>query len=179
MSQTAVPSLPPPDSAILQLLPCAQFHDAWAVEAGEPDLSALEQFLKAASATPRWVNALMKLRNRAVALVGLKNLGTLAQAKPAHMYEPRQRVGIFTLISKAENEVLLGDSDKHLDVTLSVHKSTPAPGTPVMITVTTVVHVHNLLGRIYMLPVAPMHKLIVPAVLKAVAPVSRPGAAHP
>jgi len=38
-----------------------------------------------------------------------------------------------------------------------------------MITVTTVVHPKNLLGRIYMIPVAPMHKLIVSSVLKAIA----------
>jgi len=30
---------------------------------------------------------------------------------------------------------------------------------------TTVVHIHNLLGRVYMLFVVPIHKLVVPAVL--------------
>ncbi|WP_419723785.1 DUF2867 domain-containing protein [Vibrio sinaloensis] len=33
--------------------------------------------------------------------------------------------------------------------------------------VTTVVHIKNWLGRVYMLPVAPMHKIIVPSSLKA------------
>ena len=35
----------------------------------------------------------------------------------------------------------------------------------VAITITTVVHVNNLLGHLYMLPVAPMHRRIAPAVL--------------
>ena len=58
----------------------------------------------------------------------------------------------------------LGDSDKHLDVVLSVHRA-PLGGDAVTITVTTVVHVKNWLGHMYMLPVRPMHRLITPAVL--------------
>ena len=33
------------------------------------------------------------------------------------------------------------------------------------IAVTTVVHIHNLLGRIYMAVITPMHRMIVPASL--------------
>lgn len=36
---------------------------------------------------------------------------------------------------------------------------------------TTVVHVHNWLGRLYMLPVAPLHKIIVKTMLKRAASV--------
>ncbi|HEY8706862.1 MAG TPA: DUF2867 domain-containing protein [Burkholderiaceae bacterium] len=36
--------------------------------------------------------------------------------------------------------------------------------------VSTVVHIHNLLGRVYMLFVAPVHRLIVPAVLGRAVP---------
>ena len=170
MTRVPVCSQPPSDSAIRALLPGAHFHDAWSVEAGEPELTALGQFLKAAAATPHWVNRLMAMRNSVVARFGLKNLGSLPAVRSEESYQPGQRVGIFTLISNAENEVLLGDSDKHLDVTLSVHKSKPSQDSVVTITVTTVVHIHNLLGRLYMLPVAPMHRLIVPAVLRAIAP---------
>lgn len=38
----------------------------------------------------------------------------------------------------------------------------PAIGEPVL---ATVVHIHKLLGRVYMLLVAPVHKRIVPAML--------------
>ena len=170
MNTAPVPSRAPPESAICAYLPGADFHDAWAIEAGDPSLSALGQFLKAVAATPGWVNGLMNLRNRAVALVGLKNLGALPghkRSRPVGEYGPGQRVSIFTLIGNTEDEALLGDSDKHLDVTLSVHKARHSAESAT-ITVTTVVHIHNLLGRLYMLPVAPMHKLIVPVVLKAI-----------
>ena len=113
----------------------------------------------------------MTVRNRAAAVVGLKNLGRLSalnHAKTEAEYKPGDRVGIFTLIESTPDEVLLGDSDGHLDVVLSVHRAVSAKTGTAVITVTTVVHTHNLLGRIYMLPVAPLHKIIAPAVLKTI-----------
>lgn len=61
----------------------------------------------------------------------------------------------------------MGDQDKHLDVMLSLHRRQER--TNALLTVTTVVHVHSRMGRIYMLPVTPMHKLIAPAAMKALA----------
>lgn len=53
-------------------------------------------------------------------------------------------------------------------VTLSVHRQ-QLPDAQVRITITTVVNQHNWLGRLYMLPVKPMHRIIAPSVLKAIA----------
>ncbi|MFG6463410.1 DUF2867 domain-containing protein [Roseateles sp. DXS20W] len=153
-------------------MPGSDFHDAWALPAGDPGLSALGQFLKAAGQTPRWVSACMALRNRAVSLFGLKNLGgleNLPRDKAEAHYRPGDRVGIFTLFENTPGEVLLGDRDKHLDVTLSVHLTPQPGGGAPLVTLTTVVRTHNLLGRAYMLPVTPMHRIIAPAVLRAVA----------
>ena len=49
--------------------------------------------------------------------------------------------------------------------TLSIHRKDGVEAHSTVITVTTVVHVKNALGRLYMLPVKPMHRLIAPAVL--------------
>ena len=103
-----------------------------------------------------------------VRFVGLKDLGGLGELSPSKLasaYVPGDRVGIFTLISNLSNEALLGDRDKHLDVVLSVYKHPSDQGSVQSISVTTVVHTHNLLGRIYMLPVTPLHRFIAPAVL--------------
>ncbi|HEY3433453.1 MAG TPA: DUF2867 domain-containing protein [Rhodocyclaceae bacterium] len=162
----------PAQSRIAPLIPGSYFHDAWSVSAGDPKLSALGQFLKAFASPPAWVNLCMALRNRAAALVGLKNLGAFDKidaSKRESDYQPGDRVGIFTLIDNTFDEVLLSDRDKHLDVTLSLHRAEDAATGAVVVTVTTVVHVHNLLGRLYMLPVEPMHRLIAPSVLRAVA----------
>lgn len=167
---TPTETSPPAGSRIARHLAGADFCDAWAIDAAEPQLSALGQFLKAVQSTPRWVDACMSLRNRAVQLVGLKNLGELSEinpAKPDADYQPGDRVGIFTLFENTPDEVLLGDRDKHLDVVLSVHCARPA-GQPVRVTITTVVHTRNRLGQLYMLPVKPMHRLISPSVLRAI-----------
>jgi len=162
---------PPTGSLISPLLPGAYFHDANAIAAVGPQRTALDHFLQALRHTPRWVDTLMVLRNRVVSLLGLKDLGALSRldpAKPASAYAVGERVGIFTLIKNTPDEVLLGDQDKHLDVTLSVHRAVDPAAGAATVTVTTVVHVHNLLGKIYMLPVTPMHRIIGPAVLKAI-----------
>jgi Protein of unknown function (DUF2867) len=173
MSEQPQEVSPPPHSRVLALLPGASFHDAWAIHAAEPGLCALDQFLRAARRTPRWVDRRMRLRNAVVRQIGLKDLGDLGAvtARPdATHYQPGDRVGIFTLFENHPEEALLGDRDRHLDVVLSVHCAPDPASTPprTLVTLTTVVHVHNLLGRAYMWPVAPMHRIIAPAVLRAV-----------
>lgn len=159
----------PIDSLVASLLPGSYFHDAWEIKSNAVDLSALGHFLGVVEHTPRWVNLYMILRNRIVSLLGLKNLGqlsTLGQEKLASAYRPGDRVGIFTLFENTVDEALLGDKDKHLNVFLSVHRRLVGAN-EILVTVTTIVHVHNALGRIYMVPVKPMHRLIVRAVLSA------------
>jgi len=159
MTSRAVPSNVPTESAINARLPGAYFYDCYAITV--PNTSG----------TPLWVNCLMTLRDKVVRLVGLKDFGGLGEldpSKPESAYAPGDRVGIFTLISNTDNEALLGNSDKHLDVVLSVFRHPPCSNGVRSISITTGVHVHNLLGRVYMLPVTPLHKLIVPAVINRV-----------
>lgn len=168
MKPRAIPSEAPHGSAINARLPGAYFHDSYVISVPDTTGTALSYFLTALANTPPWVNVLMTLRNKMTRFVGLKDLGGLGElspSKPASLYASGDRVGIFTLISNSPNEVLLGDHDKHLDVVLSVYKHPLAQGGIQSVSVTTVVHIHNLLGRIYMLPVTPLHKLIAPAVL--------------
>ena len=160
----------PLGSRAADLVSGSYFYDAWRVRVSEPNLSALEQYLKAVQETPRWVSVCMNIRNRAVGVFGLKNLGNLQDVIPTgetDTYKAGDRVGIFTLYENTFDEVLLGDKDKHLDVTLSVYRS--VANECEFITITTIVKVHNALGRIYMIPVTPMHHLIVPSVLRAIA----------
>lgn len=169
---TVVEVAPPPGSRAEAFCRGTDFHDAWAVQAADGSRSALGQFLASVSRTPAWVDACMALRNRAVRLVGLKDVGALGHvdpAKPAEAYRPGDRVGIFTLRWASFDEAVLGIEDSHLDVHLSVHRAPSADGRSVQVTVTTAVKVHRLLGHLYMLPVKPMHRIVAPAVLRRVA----------
>jgi hypothetical protein len=174
----------PPGSRIAARLPGAHFHDAWAValsaDAAASPAPVLALYVAVARRTPAWIEACMALRNRVVRPLGLKDLGRLGDlppGKPAADYRVGERVGIFTLIEQAPDEVLLGDSDRHLEVVVSLHRQWPAAGgaasrtvTPTaMLTVTTVVHLKNRLGRLYMLPVRPVHGLIARTLTTALA----------
>jgi len=107
------------------------------------------------------------LRNRVVALVGLKNLGALSDLdrnKKRNDYRVGDRVGIFTPQYLSENEVILGDSDQHLNVSVSVCKL--SRDGVASLAVSTVVHVHNQWGKFYMFFVGPAHKVIAPTTLR-------------
>jgi hypothetical protein len=114
--------------------------------------------------------ALMGLRNRVVRLVGLKDLGGLAArqpGKPVEAYRIGDRVGIFTLEQQRPGELVLGDDDKHLHVRLSLLRLAQPDGGS-RLALSTVVHEHNRLGRLYMALVGPAHSLIVPLMLRQV-----------
>lgn len=163
----------PPESRLAPSLPTADFADCYALPDPQPqqeDLLAL--WLQLTACTPRWMDLLMSLRNRAVRLVGLKHLGRLhaGTAKPAEAYRVGDRVGIFTLEGRHPDELLLGDKDRHLHVRLSLRRL-PSPEGPPRLALSTVVHEHNRLGWLYMAVVGPVHSLIVPRMLRQI---SRP-----
>ena len=171
LQSTPYQSHVPLNSAIGTYVPAAYFYDSTSITVDDSGATALGFFLKALRETPTWVDMLMSARNRVVSLLGLKKLGKLSRLdpdKPASGCVVGERVGIFTVIMNSDSEVLLGDKDRHLDVTVSIHRSCGVGCAQATITVTTVIHVHNWFGRLYMLPVTPMHRIIGPAVLRAI-----------
>jgi len=167
----AVKTSVPTNSKIEHLARNAYFCDAWEINAVLPELDPLEQFLRIVSATPKWIDSAMILRNKIVGLVGLKDLGRFSDidlSKQSSEYALKERVGIFTLIDKNEHEALLGDDDKHLKVVVSIHKNVEPLSGKTKVTVSTVVHVKSWLGRLYMLPVAPAHYIIARHMTQAI-----------
>lgn len=157
---------PPAELLIAASLPGAHFHDSYVIPYPVGEQSALAICLQVIGASPPWVDRLMRLRNQLVQLVGLKDLGDLNDfgdlaSRPLDSYREGQRVGIFTLLRLTPNEVILGDSDRHLDVQVSF---ATANGSSLINT--TVVHTHNRLGRYYMWLVKPFHRRIVRSLLK-------------
>jgi hypothetical protein len=145
----------------------ASFADAFSTLVPRSDLTATELFVAIGRQTPAWINSLMNLRNSIVRQLGLKDLGTLA-ALPHTLVEPLQpgqRVGIFTFVRSTPDELVVQDDDKHLTVQLALLKRNIDTEHD-EITLCTVVHTHNTLGSLYMLPVGPAHKRIVPTVLR-------------
>lgn len=171
MKARAIVSNVPPESAINARLPDAYFHDCYAIAVPNSTRTALGHFLTALANSPRWINFLMLLRNKIVRVFGMKDLGRLDEidlSKPDSAYLPGDRVGIFTLLSNSPNEALLGVAEKHFDVVLSIYKRSLALDGEHSIEQTTAVHVHTMLGRLYMLPVTPFHRRIAQTVLSRI-----------
>jgi hypothetical protein len=161
--------LVPHESAVSRFYKTPNLADAYAIRLPDninTDPELLARFVFSQKA--RWVDRLMQLRDMLVAMFGIKTANQLENsAEPDH----KQRIGIFKIYGITKNEILLGEDDKHLDFRLSVLVQMRADSTAASpyLVLSTVVHCHNLLGRIYIFIIAPFHRLIVQSMLRRAA----------
>jgi hypothetical protein len=165
---SAVPVSLPAQSGVTGFYQQVHLADAFAIPlpaGASRDPETLARFIVAHQ--PAWVDRLTQLCDLIVACFGLKtahHLATLAKDEKAG------RVGIFRIYDKSATEIVLGEDDRHLDFRVSVLCG------PQDVTVTTVVHCHNLPGRIYLFVIAPFHRLVVKASLRRAASIGWPQA---
>lgn len=115
------------------------------------------------SSAPKWIEKLFDFRNKIVAVFGLKT-STKNQEINDCKFNVGERLGLFQVFDKNENELILGEDDKHLNFRISLfidHQSKE-------IIITTTVIYNNWFGKLYFLPVKPFHRFIVPSMLKAI-----------
>ena len=161
MSASQVMSAPPSAGSVLRTqLPGADFVHACHATTRRDGRSALQAYRDMAASIPGWFDGLMALRNHGMRLLGMKHLGSLRAVQDTDDPAAGQRLGIFTLQSLDDDAIVLEDDDRHLRVQLALQWQGD------VLEVATVVHTHNAFGRVYMLPVAPVHRLIVPHLLE-------------
>ncbi|MCA1473014.1 hypothetical protein ABIA06_004624 [Bradyrhizobium yuanmingense] len=134
------------------LLAGAQFIDAFCVDIGAAAVNAREACTRMVLHGPRWIDALLRLRNILVRPFGLKTSGEGAPA-------PYGLIGLFPVLSETPEQLVAGFDDSHLDFRIVVDVSGNAARRHV--TSTTLVRTHNLLGRTYLALIMPFHKLVV------------------
>lgn len=119
---------------------------------------------------PDWVEKLFAFRNRVVKLFGLKTpLDSQDKKRLLEKFkaEPGEQLGLFKVFEKTEQEVILGEDDKHLNFRVSLLIDTEGNDPKKKeLTISTAVVFNNWLGKLYFLPVRPFHRLIVPTMLK-------------
>ena len=142
------------------LLAGAQFVDAYRLDVHGETLDARRAAERMMARAPRWVDALLALRNAVVAPLGLKTSGSAERA-------PRDMIGIFPVVSETPKRIVAGFNDKHLDFRVVVDVTTADRKQSV--TATTLVLTHNWLGRTYLTIIKPFHRLVVRAMLRQVA----------
>ncbi|MDP3077996.1 DUF2867 domain-containing protein [Bradyrhizobium sp.] len=143
------------------LLAGAQFADAFGLEVDGHALDARQATERMVGRAPRWIDALVTLRNILVGPFGLKTSGAGA-ATP-----PRDMIGMFPVISQTPDRLVAGFNDSHLDFRVVVDVATHGAGQQV--TATTLVKTHNRLGRTYLAIILPFHRLVVRSMLAQVA----------
>ncbi len=150
-----------PETSLLKNIP-HDYVDSYAVTLNAKDLT-IEQVGKAFfTSGPAWVEVLFMLRNRAVSLFGLKTSGAREAVIRNFKCEVGESVGLFKIFDKNACEIILGEDDKHLDFRVSLFLDKQNN----MLTVSTIVKIHNWMGRLYFLPVKPFHKMIVPTMVR-------------
>lgn len=145
MKLTAIPA----NSTITNGFGATDYFDSYAVKkrSGKSAKEISNEIMR----LPGWVNFLFYIRNRVVGLFGLK---TDKDKKDTETF--------FKVIENREEEIVMGDDDKHLNFRASVMKDEWTG----CICLTTVVHFNNAWGRVYFLPVKPFHKIIMRTLLK-------------
>lgn len=165
----------PAQSAVATLYKSTNLADAFAIQlplgtSSDPEI--LWRFV--ISQQPSWIGWLTNVRDTIVACFGLKtakHLATLSEEANG------DRIAFFKVYGKSESEIVLGEDDKHLDFRLSVLCSPDlSPTLGGQLTVSTVVHCHNLLGRAYLSIIAPLHRQVVTASLRRAAHIGWPKA---
>lgn len=155
----------PNESRVRQAYASTNLTDAYELRLPEGaihDPEALARFIF--SSQPVWVSRLMWLRDLIVRKFGLKTTHGLRESAD-------KRIGLFRIYETHPTEVILGEDDTHLDFRVSVmfrSKSRAEDGASFVV-VSTVVHCHNLLGRLYIFFIAPFHRLVVKAGLRRAA----------
>lgn len=152
--QSKVISCPlPKTSTLWQRVQPQDFIDGYAVESALAPREAMEIGLS----MPGWASALLALRNRLVAPLGLKTEAS-----------DTGEGAIFPVTHEDEGEIILGTDDSHLDFRICIRREAGR------IHMATWVHRNNLLGRAYLVAVMPFHILIVRDSMRRIARASAP-----
>jgi hypothetical protein len=149
----------PQTGALMRHFEDGDFLDSQIAPVGDPSLLAADIAILTFFTMPKWVLALLWMRNRLVRPLGLKTGESPAYAPPARedLVSGRYK-GMFAIEFVSEDEITFGTNDGHLDFRVSVLKTREPAGHAA---ISTWVHPHNLWGRLYLAAVYPFHKLIV------------------
>jgi len=150
----------PSQSCCREYLTSIDYSDAFAVTEVDTHLTIQEIYHKIFSDTPLWIKRLMKMRNRLVAMVGLKTNIKHREEGQSQIVLSDSSVGFFEIYHIGEEEVVAGEKDKHLDFVVSVLREKDK------VTISTLVQYNNTFGRLYMLVISPIHKIIVKRMIR-------------
>lgn len=161
----AVP--PPANSALAGLYEDADLTDAYAVDLPATAPEDVTALARAALEQPSpWFVLLLGLRDAVMSIVGVKSSRRIGSEAGL---QGRETIGFFPVLHRTPDELILGENDRHLDFRASVSVRAREGTSQRELVLTSVVHCHNALGRVYLLAIRPFHRLVVRSNLARVA----------
>ena len=144
------------------------YSDSYEVLLKESKMNVVEAGKLFFGYTPVWVKWLLGLRDRIVSVSGLKTSSeTGNENMPENVnFEPGDQAGIFKVYNRGDNEIVMGEDDKHLNFRVSLLTVCEKGRLGESVILTTVVKYNNWFGRLYFALIKPFHKLIVRMMLK-------------
>ena len=115
MHKIEVFAYPPSSSIILNNFGTVDYCDSYKVHLSKNilvDVLAKEMF-----GTKSWTDKLLDFRNFVVRIFGLKTSGS-HQAQSDIPYSTGSKIGVFTVETRNENEIVMAENDKHLNFKL-------------------------------------------------------------
>ena len=160
----------PSESKLRSSYKSAYFIDAFAVslpghKSGKYNPEALARTFF--SEWPAWFSMLMWIRDRVMSIFGVKS-STEIQAEAEK--KGVDTIAVFPVTSRSENEVTVGENDRHLNFQTSImiredqhitadYRDDNRKGKEMV--VTTVVHCHGLFGKAYIMIIKTFHAMII------------------
>lgn len=154
-----------PESQLRAFVKPGDFLDCYSVELRRDGFSITEIAQQLFLDMPGWVRFLLAVRDLGVLPFGLKTAAALPRDdRRRSVVQPGEAINFFRVRSVNENEIILGEDDKHLDFRISVSRDSTSPR---RVSLATWVQTHNKLGRAYLRLIMRFHVLIVTTQLAA------------
>jgi len=117
---------------------------------------------------PKFAQIMLRVRNKAVSLLGLKASGDTDKIKElnAFDYKKNDQLGNLNVFDINSDELVFGMDDKHLDFKASLLLEQTESDKQKIIRISTAVLYHNRLGHFYFFLIKPFHRIIMKLMLK-------------
>lgn len=143
------------------LIRTAYFHDSYRAPLARSDLGIVDLFFALFGHTPLWMKLLLIARNAAAKLIGLEapTVSEIMRPTVRKEYHVGDKIGPWPIFFMADNEIVAGRNNKHLDFRLSVLKARDGEAAEAAdVVVSTICTVHNVFGKIYLFFIIPFHR---------------------
>lgn len=131
------------------------FGDTYSSKLRGDDITNIDDlFERFFDRTPKWIKALLTIRNQIVGRLGFETGSTSPGELPKHPI-PGDSIGVFEVLGRSEDELFLGNDDRHITFRVSLTLQENSIGA------STVAYANSRVGRLYLRCIRPFHQQVV------------------